>query len=612
MELDRAFVDEPEEPGVIDLRDDLVARYGGEAIDRQATPTDAPRAGRESLGKPQCDFSRGRLLGHVTRVDRDRVLVRLADTNLASHVSVSELVAVTAGETFLIGILEAVSLTDTDGIDALIMPVGTLRPGPADSPDTFVRGVAVYPHVGDDCHLVEADALESFMSVIADDVAPEERLVLGHYGNGHPAVADGNRMFQRHLALLGSTGSGKSWAVGLLLERASRLNHSNLIVLDLHGEYGPLTRRNGSEPSAQHLRIAGPSDLGRSDPGLLYLPYWLLERSALMSLLADPNDRRISDAAFRLSEHVVSLKHTSLIDAAREDALATFTADSPIPYDLAHLVQALKRDDTERIPQPPSNVPAPGPFHGRLTGFISRLEARAADPRYGFIFNPPPETLESDWLSKMAGRLLGSSRGTPGVKIVDLSEVPSEVVPLVAGLIARLVFNVQFWTSHAKRTPVCLVCDEAHLYIPELTGGSPIQEAAVRSFEAIAKEGRKYGVGLVVVSQRPADVSSTVLSQCNNFLILRLTNDNDQSVIERLVPQNVSGIVGMLPSLEPGEAMLIGDALLLPTRMRLDPPHVPPASSTQAFWSMWRDLEPDGRAIHAGVDALQTQLRPAE
>jgi hypothetical protein len=609
MAFERPVVDESERTALVDPSDDPAAGHREVAIERLRASIHVAGAQSQAIAVARCDLGGGRLLGYVSRVERDRVKVTLADRELASHVSVSELVAVPAGDTFLIGILETVSVTDTDAIELLIMPVGALRRGSADAPDTFVRGVAAYPHIGDACHLVEAAGLESFMSVVANDVPPEERLVLGRYGNGHPAVADGNRLFQRHLALLGSTGAGKSWAVALLLERAGLLDHPNVIVLDLHGEYGPLTRHdNGGEPIAQQLRVAGPSDLGRTGSDILYLPYWLLERTAMMSLLADPHDRRSSDSAFRFSEIVVSLKHTSLIDAGREDALATFTADSPIPYDLSHLVQALKRDDSER----PSGGQAASHFAGRLTGFISRLEARAADPRYGFIFDPPPETLETDWLTRTAKGLLGSGPGMPGVKVIDLSEVPSDVVPLVAGLLARLVFNVQFWTSAAKRTPVCLVCDEAHLYIPSLEGSNPIEAAAVRSFEAIAKEGRKYGVGLVVVSQRPADVSDTVLSQCNNFLILRLTNDHDQAVIERLVPQNVSGLIGMLPSLEPGEAMLIGDALLLPTRIRLDPPPVSPTSSTQAFWSAWRDQQPSGDAIAAGVDALRTQLRPAE
>jgi hypothetical protein len=552
------------------------------------------------------------LLGHVTQIDRNRLTVELSDPELVSRLSVSDLVALPAADVFLIGLLEAMAATNGSSVELRVMPIGTLRSSADDISDAFSRGILAYPHVGGDCHLLDGDALEGFMRVIAEEVAADEGLLLGRHSSGHTAIADGNRLFQRHMALLGSTGAGKSWAVALMLERAAELAHANMVVFDLHGEYWPLTEhRAGEQPIAHGLRIAGPGDQASRDPDLLYLPYWLLEQNELMSVLLDPNDPHASDALFRMTEHVLSLKHNSLLDAGRDDALATFTIDSPIPYRLDNLIQLLKRDDTEQILQPPANRVVPGPFAGRLTGFIARLEARAADPRYGFIFNPPPETLSYEWLTHTATRLLEAGPGETGIKIIDLSEAPSAVVPLVAGVLARLVYNVQFWMSPVKRTPVCLVCDEAHLYLPSLETASTIHRAALHSFEAIAKEGRKYGVGLVVVSQRPADVSGTILSQCNNFVIMRLTNDWDQSMVERLVPQNLTGVVGMLPALEPGEAILVGDALLLPTRIKFDPPSSQPASATQAYWSLWRDKASSREAIAAGVDALQTQLRPA-
>jgi hypothetical protein len=560
--------------------------------------------------RKRLDLRAGPLLGRVTRIERNRVTVELSDRQMVSSISVADLVAVPVGEVVLVGLLEAVSAADDQLVELLVMPIGSLRPGASDTSDAFTRGISAYPRLGDPCHLVDGDGLERFMAIVADEVAPDERLVLGRYATGHPAVADGNRLFQRHMALLGSTGAGKSWAVALMLERVARLDHANVIVFDLHGEYWPLEDVAGGESVAKALRIAGPGDLARAEDGLLYVPHWLMEQSELMSILLDPNDPHASDAVFRFSEHVLSLKETSLVEAGRDEALATFTVDSPIPYRLDHLIQLLKRDDTEQVLQPPANRVVPGPFAGKLTGFISRLEARAADPRYGFIFNPPVETRSYEWLTDTAAKLLAAGRGSTGIKVVDLSDVPSAVVPLVAGVLARLVYNVQFWMSPERRTPVCLVCDEAHLYLPSAEGASAIHRAALRSFEAIAKEGRKYGVGLVVVSQRPADVSGTILSQCNNFVIMRLTNDYDQTMVERLVPQHLTGVAGMLPALEPGEAMLVGDALLLPTRVRFDPPAARPASATQAYWSLWRDKPSSRDAIAAGVEALQTQLRP--
>ena len=450
------------------------------------------------------------------------------------------------------------------------------------------------------------------MQILAEDVAPADRLVLGRYvgGNGAVAVADGNRLFQRHLALLGSTGAGKSWAVALMLERAARLQHANLIVFDLHGEYTPLTQSvNGREPVARGLRIAGPGDLGHAGDDLLYLPYWLLKREELMTLVLNGNDPHGPDQVLRFTEHVQTLKQISLVDAGREDAVTRFTVDSPIPYRLDNLIRMLEADNTEKIPQHPSNRVEPGPYYGRLTGLLTRLLARTQDPRFGFIFDAPPETLSYDWLTETAAALLESGPGSTGIKIIDLSEVPSAVLPIVVGVLARFVYEVQFWMQPERRVPIALVCDEAHLYLPAREERAPIHQAAVSAFESIAKEGRKYGVGLLIVTQRPSDVSRTILSQCNNFIVMRVANDEDQAMIERLAPETVAGVKGVLPVLDIGEAVVIGDALMLTSRVKFDTPRVKPSSATQRYWSMWSRTPSSSDAIKAGVEALRNQLR---
>jgi DNA helicase HerA-like ATPase len=153
------------------------------------------------------------------------------------------------------------------------------------------------------------------------------------------------------------------------------------------------------------------------------------------------------------------------------------------------------------------------------------------------------------------------------------------------------------------------LCDEAHLYLPVKDDADPIQKQALGSFERIAKEGRKYGVSIVVVSQRPSDVSRTILSQCNNFLALRLTNETDQSVVKKLVPDAFGGVTDVLPLLDTGEALLLGDAMLLPTRVRLDKPTVEPYSATRKFWKEWAEDAPNDRAIGTAVEALRAQSR---
>ena len=569
------------------------------------------------------DLTSGPLLGSVAESDSGAALIELRDASLLGRVTPSDLVALSGrhdGER-LIGMVERVSRakgrkSSSNGnapgraVGVLrAMLIGTLDAGPAG--DVFKRGASSFPAVGSECHLLDGDLLRRFTSVLAENVAPGERLALGRYvaERGAVAIADGNRLFQRHAALLGSTGSGKSWTVALMLERASRLAHPNVIVFDMHGEYGPLTRGTAERPPiARGLRVAGPGDREDSDD-VLFVPYWLLDRDEMLSLVLDETDPDAPSQAIRFSDHVHKLKVSSLLEEGYEDTAATVTVDSPVPYRLENLLAWLTADDEEKIVKQPSGDVIPGPYHGRLTRFISRLQARLADGRYAFMFNPPDACREYDWLVDTARVLLDTSDG-PGIKVIDFSEVPTEAVPVVAGVLARVLYDIQFWTDAEHRTPLCFICDEAHLYMPTPEGKGPTHREALRAFEQIAKEGRKYGVGLMIVSQRPADVSRTVLAQCNNFIVLRLTNDQDQSVIAQLVPDSLNRLTDVLPLLDVGEALLLGDALLLPTRVKVDPPEIRPASATRAFWNDWATNASSEDAIVDGVEALRRQVRP--
>jgi hypothetical protein len=271
------------------------------------------------------------------------------------------------------------------------------------------------------------------------------------------------------------------------------------------------------------------------------------------------------------------------------------------------LVNRIRTDDTAKGVG--KTGPVKGEGEGRLTRFLSRLEAKIGDRRYGFMFRPPRAALDYSWLSKQAQRLLAAPPGGHGIKIVDFSEVPSDVLPVVTGVFARLLYDVQFWMDAPKRTPFVFVCDEAHLYLPVRDDADAVERQALYAFERIAKEGRKYGVALLVVSQRPSDVSRTILSQCNNFLILRLTNDQDQSVVRRLMPDSLSGVLEALPLLDTGEAILLGDAILLPARIRLKIPTITPLSATREFWSEWGTRAADPSAVADAVETLRRQSR---
>jgi uncharacterized protein len=575
------------------------------------------------------NFADGTPLGRIARVDTNRVIIDVSDHDALTRVTVSNLIAIQgAGPTqYAIGLVDGVIRAVVEGLfeqgddeeaalgevmrdQVRVVLVGTFWSQRGEKINDFKRGADSFPQIDSDCYLVEGAALQTFMSVLADDLTEDKRLTLGRFVADADAVAiaDGNRLFQRHAALLGSTGAGKSWAVALILERAANLAHANLIVIDVHGEYTPLTAPTIGDPIAHGLRIAGPGDLQDTGNDALFLPYWLLNREEMLAMLLDHSDHDAPNQATRFTHHVLELKRDALEAGGHLDVVDTFTVDSPVPYDLGKLIERLEYDNTERVEGKTAAGKA-GDFNGKLGRFINRLEAKINDRRLGFMFGDPAKQTDYAWMATTMQQLLCSPTGEPGIKVIDFSEVPSDVLPIVAAVLARTLYDVQFWMEPDKRTPVCLVCDEAHLYLPVKDTADATERRAVEVFERIAKEGRKYGVALFVVSQRPSDVSRTILSQCNNFIAMRLTNDSDQNVVHRLMPDSLAGITGALPLLDLGEALVLGDALLLPTRVKFDEPRIKPASATREFWTEWGMRCPDDKAIAEAVEAFRRQMR---
>lgn len=577
---------------------------------------------------PILQFDTGDLIGKISAVDTSHAIINVSNSSLLTRVCIGNLIAIKGSteQEYLIAIIERVtrsinddlsndfSIDDNDipivntQVDAIRSAlIGTFRTVSGEKKNIFKRGADSFPQIDRECFIIDGANLQRFMGILGSDYPLEERLKLGTFTTGSTAEAiiSGDKFFQRHAAILGSTGSGKSYSVALILERASKLKFSNILVFDMHGEYSPLAKKENGGFALQ-LRIAGPGDLENPSDDVLFLPYWLLNRDEMLSMILDRSDQNAPNQASRFTLHVRTLKQRTLQNEHKDEIEKTFTVDSPIPYSIDELLNLLRIDNTTKGQG--KNGPIKGEWEDKLTRFISRMEAKLDDRRYGFMFSPSRAASNYDWLASQIIRLLGSNGGR-GIKIIDFSEVPSDVLPIVAGTLARLLYNVQFWIDTEKRTPVTLLCDEAHLYLPVRNDADSIQKQALGAFERIAKEGRKYGFSLLVVSQRPSDVSKTILSQCNNFLSLRLTNDEDQNVIKRLMPDSLSGLTSILPLLDTGEALMLGDAVLLPSRIKLDTPRLKPNSATRDFWKEWGTQAPDNDALIKAVEALRSQTR---
>lgn len=554
------------------------------------------------------------MIGKVQYVDTGNVTIKIEKDELVNSVQVNQIVQVTSSKTNekIIGLVTKIlrksspldngaeeEMTDLSENTIKVNMVGTLKEKDGVKQHVFKRTLNTVPSLEAECFLLQGQELSEFMKAISS--GSSNPLTIGKYTMSEESLAnlDGNKFFQRHAVIVGGTGSGKSWTVANILEKAANLKSVNIIVFDIHGEYTPLK----DLPNSQLLKIAGPGDKPDKDQNL-FLPYWLLSYEEMAAMLLDRSDTNAPNQSRALFDLILKEKRKT-VNAANDVATeANLTVESPVPYKILDVVSELKRLDVEMVPG--AKTEKQGPLNGKLTRFVQRLESKITDKRLNFLFNGDDSLLAYDWIKNLIERLLGFGNNN-GIKIIDFSEVPSDILPLITGLIARLIFTVQQWSDAEDRHPIAVFCDEAHLYLP-VSASDSMDERGLRNFERIAKEGRKYGVSLVVISQRPADVSKTILSQCGNFIAMRLTNPEDQYVIRRLFPDNLGDFAEMLPILDVGEGLVVGDASLLPSRVILDKPRIQPNSSTVDFWDKWSE-DKKSSTWDKAVKALRQQQK---
>ncbi len=494
-------------------------------------------------------------LGSVLQVDTRRVMINSEDEHL-ERASIGKLVTLKKGaaDDWLIGMVDRIvrqivtadttnigdekdkpennDLSPFSGNAVTVTLVGMVRWNAGEAKHEFTRSLVDMPDIRQDCFVLKGDSLKAFMGLLVKNGDTEQALEIGKYTLNLYAAADldVDRLFQRHAALLGSTGSGQSWTVETILERAARLHSANLIVFDLHGEYRKLSY-------ADQLRIPGPDDLGATNPELLYLPYWLMNCEELTAMFVESSEFTAHNQTLVFQDTVFAEKKKILKAEGKTEVLNSFTIDSPVPFDLGVVVAEIRRLNEEMVQG--TRGLKQGNFFGQFSRFLARIAGKLRDRRYGFLFQAPEELHSYEAFHGVGKQLLDFTRKNGRIKVVDFSEVPSDVLPVMLGIVARLIYYLQFWMPEKKRHPVALVCDEAHIYLPR-DKGNPNQQRAVESFEKIAKEGRKYGISLMIVSQRPSDVSATILSQCNNVMALRLANSNDISAVKNMMPESTT------------------------------------------------------------------------
>lgn len=555
------------------------------------------------------NYKEDELIGKIASVDTGTAIAFILDDKKMSELQINQLIAVNSSRagTHIVGmivkmsrrldeklLLDDINIEEEDDKEDLssnvikLVFVGELRDKDGVKENVFKRNVTTLPNIQASCFRIEGEKLTKLMeciSTITANVATP--LSLGKYfiDDNSTAYIDGDKLFQRHVAIVGSTGSGKSYCVAKLIEQMAGLKSVNAVLFDIHGEYSDNSfKREG----ITQLKIAAPNDLetaNKLEEGILMIPYWLLNYEEMQALLLDRSDTNAPNQAMQLSKQIMTAKENTVKGNEYENKI---TLDSPVPYELNKVLLELKELDEGMVNGAKAGTLKAGPFNGKLTRFNQRLENKMSDKRVGFMFSLTDDEKKSDWLHSFCKQLMGTSQVcTGGIKVIDFSEVPSDILPLVVGLIARIIFSVQQWSAKEKRHPIALLCDEAHLYVEQNENTDAVSAIGLKSFERIAKEGRKYGVSLVIISQRPCEVNKTVLSQCNNFISLRLTNVEDQNTIKRLLPDNLGNIADNLALLDIGEAIVVGDATLLPSRIKVEEPKIKPHSNTIQFWQVW-------------------------
>jgi hypothetical protein len=543
-------------------------------------------------------------IGRIVSVTGSKAIV-LLDSSLEAVMSADNrpemgtLLAIDTANTIVLAIVSALNVPvpaqregEAEIWIAELGLVGELKKAKDGRAESFNRGVTVYPSLGDRTRVASKSELQI---AFCGDTTSSVRVGCIRQDNSIPAMIRVDDLLGKHFAILGTTGTGKSCTTALILRSILEKNPAaHIVLLDPHNEYATAFTEWGEVVSPRNMQ----------------LPFWLLTFEELVEVvIGDTADRKqeiemlqelIPIAKARYSTGRAKEGQTSrprMLDAGK------FTVDTPVPYRISDLTSLID----ERMGKL-ENKRDIGPYRNLKT----RFEILSLDPRYAFMFG---SLTVYDGMAQILGRIFRVPVNNKPITILELTGLPTEIINVVVSVLCRMTFDFALWSE--GKVPVTLVCEEAHRYVP--ANPSLGFEPCKRAIAKIAKEGRKYGASLCIVTQRPAEIDPTILSQCNTVFALRMSNDRDQAIVQSSISDTGSGLMEFLPALGQREAIAFGEGVTLPVRIRFDelPKSALPRSSTAKFSTAWQQsIGDDGfldqiverwRHSSSGVSADQSQ-----
>lgn len=417
---------------------------------------------------------------------------------------------------------------------------------------------------------------EQFAEMLSDNDG--SLFQIGKYSNyGCSAFIDGNRFYQRHSCIVGNTGCGKSETVTKIIEQTAKETDCNIVVFDIHGEYSKLSYVDNIE-------------IGND----FSFPVWMFGFSDMVSNI------------LKVKEESASVVMSALRKCYKL-ACPNGNENKPCYFDFENLLVHMKILNEEQVETGEYYKTGDkagmakmknGDYNGKLNTIINTMSSLLNDKRYSFLFDQKKHTYLNDLMNRI---MVGDKH----VKNIDLSGIPHDTSVLIIGAITKLVYNIQLMQNQGEYKPITLVCDEAHVYIPVDFQLSASQRRMVDIFENIAKEGRKFGITLFVSSQRPSELNRTIMAQCANYIVMKLNNENDKTMIKGMLPEGNSGIIETTTMFQPGDCLVIGDASPIPMKIHVDLAEERPQSRTIDFWDEWKD----GKRLEDVNDYLDEYLR---